>query len=75
MRRVSRCARNPVAEVVANCDHLAKLRFSKSLACAFSEHGAIKADDLQALPKRRLRFVTDADAQRKGCRREWLTLP
>jgi hypothetical protein len=51
-----------VAEVVANCDRLAKLRFSKSLACAFSEHCAVLADDLLALPKRRLGFVTDADA-------------
>lgn len=28
------------AEVVANCDHLAKLKFSKSLPFAFTEHGA-----------------------------------
>jgi hypothetical protein len=26
-------------EVVANCDHLAKLKFSKSLPFAFTEHG------------------------------------
>lgn len=31
------------AEVVANCDHLAKLKFAKSLPFAFSEHGAIQA--------------------------------
>ena len=30
-------------EVVANCDHLAKLKFSKSLPFAFTEHGAIQA--------------------------------
>lgn len=29
------------AEVVANCDHLAKLKFSKALPFAFTEHGAI----------------------------------
>ena len=29
------------AEVVANCDHLAKLRFSPSLPYAFTEHGAL----------------------------------
>ncbi len=30
-------------EVVANCDHLARLRFSPNLPYAFSEHGAIMA--------------------------------
>jgi hypothetical protein len=29
------------AEVVANCDHLAKLKFSPVLPNAFTEHGAI----------------------------------
>jgi len=29
------------AEVVANCDHLAKLKFSPSLPYAFTEHGAL----------------------------------
>jgi hypothetical protein len=28
-------------EVVANCDHLAQLRFSSSLPYAFTEHGAL----------------------------------
>jgi len=28
-------------EVVANCDHLAKLKFSSSLPYAFTEHGAL----------------------------------
>src|SRR5690349_2525871 len=31
------------AEVVAKCDHLKGLRFSKNLPYAFSEHGAIQA--------------------------------
>lgn len=31
------------AEVVTNCDHLAKLKFSKTLPFAFTEHGAIQA--------------------------------
>ena len=31
------------AEVVANCDHLEKLKFSKTLPYAFSEHGALMA--------------------------------
>ena len=28
-------------EVVTNCDHLAKLKFSKTLPYAFTEHGAL----------------------------------
>ena len=28
-------------EVVANCDHLSRLRFSPSLPYAFTEHGAV----------------------------------
>ena len=31
------------AEVVTNCDHLGKLKFSKALPLAFTEHGAIQA--------------------------------
>jgi hypothetical protein len=31
------------AEVVANCDHLARLKFSPVLPFAFTEHGAIMA--------------------------------
>lgn len=31
------------AEVVANCDHLVRLKFSPSLPHAFTEHGAIMA--------------------------------
>jgi hypothetical protein len=30
-------------EVVANCDHLARLKFAKVLPWAFTEHGAIMA--------------------------------
>jgi hypothetical protein len=29
------------AQVVANCDHLARLRFSATLPFAFTEHGAL----------------------------------
>ncbi len=32
-----------MSEVVAKCDHLAKLRFSKALPYAFTEHGALMA--------------------------------
>ena len=31
------------SEVVANCDHLARLKFAKTLPYAFTEHGAIMA--------------------------------
>lgn len=36
------------AEVVANCDHLARLKFSKALPYAFTEHGAIQAANVLA---------------------------
>ena len=39
------------AEVVANCDHLAKLKFAKSLPFAFTEHGAIQAANVLASPQ------------------------
>jgi hypothetical protein len=29
------------AELVAKCDHLARLKFAKALPFAFTEHGAI----------------------------------
>ena len=38
------------AEVVTNCDHLAKLKFSKSLPFAFTEHGAIQAANVLNSP-------------------------
>lgn len=34
--------------MVANCDHLAKLKFAKSLPFAFTEHGAIQASNVLA---------------------------
>jgi hypothetical protein len=36
------------AEVVANCDHLSKLKFSKTLPYVFTEHGAIMASVLNS---------------------------
>lgn len=39
------------AEVVANCDHLHKLKFSKVLPFAFTEHGAIQAANVLASPQ------------------------
>jgi hypothetical protein len=39
------------AEVVANCDHLDKLKYSKSLPYAFTEHGAIMAASVLNTPQ------------------------
>jgi len=38
------------SEVVANCDHLSGLKFSKSLPYAFTEHGAIMAASVLNTP-------------------------
>ena len=38
------------AEVVTNCDHLEKLKFSRVLPHAFTEHGAIQAANVLASP-------------------------
>jgi hypothetical protein len=38
-------------EVVANCDHLARLKFSPSLPLAFTEHGAIMAANVLNSPR------------------------
>lgn len=37
-------------EVVANCDHLSKLKFSRNLPYAFTEHGAIMAASVLNTP-------------------------
>ena len=39
------------SEVVANCDHLAKLKFSPTLPYAFTEHGAIMAASILNSPR------------------------
>lgn len=39
------------AKVIANCDHLQKLRFSKVLPFAFTEFGAIQASNVLASPQ------------------------
>lgn len=38
-------------EVVTNCDHLARLKFSKVLPFAFTEHGAIQAANVLVSPQ------------------------
>jgi ORF6N domain-containing protein len=38
-------------EVVTNCDHLAKLRFSASMPNAFTEHGALMAASILNTPR------------------------
>jgi hypothetical protein len=40
---VFRLTREEKAEVVANCDHLSKLKYSSHLPYAFTEHGALMA--------------------------------
>lgn len=37
--------------MVANCDHLSNLRFSKALPAAFTEHGAIMAASVLNSPR------------------------
>jgi hypothetical protein len=39
------------AEVVTNCDHLRRLRFSPTLPTAFTEHGAIMAATILSTPR------------------------
>ncbi len=39
------------SEVVANCDHLSKLKYSSSLPYAFTEHGAIMAANVLNSPR------------------------
>jgi hypothetical protein len=39
------------AEVVANCDHLSKLKYSKTLPYVFTEHGAIMAASVLNSPR------------------------
>jgi hypothetical protein len=39
------------AKVVANCDHLEKLKYSKALPYAFTEHGAIMAASVLNSPR------------------------
>ena len=39
------------AEVVTNCDHLARLKFSRTLPYAFTEHGALMAANVLNSPE------------------------
>jgi hypothetical protein len=39
------------SEVIANCDHLSKLKFSKALPFAFTEHGTIMAASVLNSPE------------------------
>lgn len=50
-------------EVVANCDHLARLKYSPTMSYAFTEHGALMAARIQALEDkydRQFKAVFDA---------------
>jgi len=46
-----RLTENEKTEVVTNCDHLARLRFSPKLPFAFTEHGAIMAATILNSPE------------------------
>ncbi len=39
------------AEVVANCDHLQRLKFSAVIPCTFTEHGAVMAASILNSPE------------------------
>ncbi|MBK7765636.1 MAG: ORF6N domain-containing protein [Sulfuritalea sp.] len=39
------------AEVITNCDHLAKLKYSPSLPYAFTEHGALMLGNVLGAPR------------------------
>ena len=43
-------------EVVANCNHLSRLRFSPALPHAFTEHGAIMAASVLNTPRAHWKF-------------------
>ena len=50
------------AEVVANCDHLNKVKFAPTMPYAFTEHGALMAASVLSTPRaepqrRRIGFV------------------
>lgn len=45
-----RISKDEKAEVVTICDHLSRLRFSKSLPYAFTEHGALMAANILNSP-------------------------
>ncbi len=47
---IFRLSRDEKAEVVANCNHLSQLKFSRSLPHAFTEHGAIMAASVLNTP-------------------------
>lgn len=52
-------------EVITNCDHLQKLKFSPHLPRAFTEHGAIMAATIRQMstpsisPSRQIGFIVD----------------
>jgi len=48
---VFRLAPSEKVEVVANCDHLARLKFSRTLPYAFTEHGALMAANVLNSPE------------------------
>ena len=49
-RSTAQMSRVSKAEVVANCDHLPRLKFSRTLPYAFTEHGALMAANVLNSP-------------------------
>jgi hypothetical protein len=62
---VFRLNRREKARVVAECDHLARIRFSPALPHAFTEHGAIMAANVFDA----LRALMDPPTPERGMRR------
>jgi len=48
---IFRLTRRERDEVVANCDHLAKLKFASSMPSAFTEHGALMTASVLNTPR------------------------
>jgi transcriptional regulator with XRE-family HTH domain len=48
MRKAHGITQQQLAEVITNCDHLQKLKYSKALPLVFTEHGAIQAANVLA---------------------------
>ncbi|MFQ5714855.1 MAG: ORF6N domain-containing protein [Candidatus Scalinduaceae bacterium] len=55
---------NEKAEVVANCDHLKRLKFSPNLPYAFTEHGA-SIEVVRAFVRLRQMLASNAELARK----------
>ena len=53
------------SEVVTNCDHLARLKFSPVLPCAFTEYGALMLGNVLK-PARPIGFTANLNEKKKA---------